>query len=428
MTNNEKPVTTAELEQAEKKRGKLNAALRAVGIREIPIDSIIDGIKAGTITPNETLGMTEEILKVASGVHKAVIDRVKDACIDLSISSLALKVGKAQKGIADTNEKLDKQGKEMGEGFKKAGKALQDAKGELEGKIAGMGNRIDGLEEGLGSVKQGLNDVRNDVEGLKSDLEAQGHELKQAMSEMKSELQEQIHQQAELFDHKLQQQDAKFTQEINFESLEQEYTRQTKTLNAKIADHQDRLEDYQEELNHTKLAQKKLDHEFRDILEDTETQTHLLQEQAAKLEFVAQGMEEIAEETHERLNKLHQEIFDLDEKTEEALFTAKKAVRKIDNLTDELAKERQLIQELEAQIQKNQLETALAKQEARLANERLDNLIKTQQLSDFTAQELAFSKLQKTLQLKADEAKLLAQLNILQQSHTTLTEELAERE
>ena len=42
---------------------------------------------------------------------------------------------------------------------------------------------------------------------------------------------------------------------------------------------------------------------------------------------------------------------DTDEQTEEDLFTANQAVRKIDTLTKELQKERQRIQELEAKMQ-----------------------------------------------------------------------------
>ena len=155
----------------------------------------------------------------------------------------------------------------------------------------------------------------------------------------------------------------------------------------------------------------------------------MISEQAAKLEFVAQGMEEIAEETHQRINQIHEEIFDLNEQTEEALFTAQKAVHKIDDLTSELAKERQRIKDLEAQIERNKQETANAKLEAELANLRIDSLLKTQQLADFTEHELIFNKLKKTLQLKADEAKLLAQLNLLHYAPTAaLHEETAERE
>jgi chromosome segregation ATPase len=617
--NNEQHITDAELEQREKKQGwtektcrfaigGFNKAVGAFGLKGIDIDGVIEGIKAGTITPNETLGWAEEAMKILSKWDKGfkvakkvvskvpilgkwlsgavsllkgavsishhVMDRMKDACIDLSISSLSLKVGKAQKGITDTNKKLDQQGKDMRDGFDKAGKALQQAKGELEGKMAGMSSQIEGLEEGLGSVQQGLHEVRHDIEGLKSDLETQGHELKQAMGEMKSELQDQIHQQAELFDSKLQAQDAKFTQEVSrldseiasltgemrqqkielkaeiqqkneetkqqlrsemeqqkqalekqiqnltqaqnrineeiqehiqeiderldlvekrtlanarkifeeklererkdqelteaikttnlklenlnqekldlandfskyqgqinqqtaqtqqdLESLETEYTKQTESLNIKIADNQDRLDDYEEELANTRIEQTKLNHQFQELTEEVETNTHLIREQASKLEFISQAMEEIAEETHERINKLHTEIFDLEEKTEEALFAAKGAVRKVDHLTNELAKEKQRIKDLEAQIERNQQDTANAKLEAELANLRLDSLLKSQELSDFTEQELIFNKLQKTLQLKADEAKLLAQLNLLQYSQAISTpEEPAERE
>src|SRR4051795_2348591 len=92
-----------------------------------------------------------------------------------------------------------------------------------------------------------------------------------------------------------------------------------------------------------KSSKKKLNHHFSELADDVENHAHLIKEQTTKLKFVSQAMEEIAEETHERINKLHTEIFDLEEQTEEALFTAKKAVRKIDNLTEELEKERERI-------------------------------------------------------------------------------------
>lgn len=280
-------------------------------------------------------------------------------------------------------------------------------------------------DQELADAIKTTNTKLNDLAQKKQDLDDNFKKHQQKFEQQAAQTQQNLDQLTDNLSQLQGQLNQKTAQtQQDFESLEQEYIRQTRALNAKIADHQDRLEDYAEEQFNLKFAQRKLDVEFRTILDETETQAHLLSEQATKLEFVARGMEEISEETHERINHLHHEIFDLNEQTEEALFTAQKAVHKIDNLTDELANERQRIKELEAQIELNQLETQQAKEEARWANERLDNLIKT----DFTEQELAFAKLQKTLQLKADEAKLLAQLNLLKHhSQSTLEEEPAER-
>jgi len=63
-----------------------------------------------------------------------------------------------------------------------------------------------------------------------------------------------------------------------------------------------------------------------------------------------------------------------------------------------------------------------------LSNERLDNLIRTQTLSDYSQQESKIDKIQKSLELKAEEAKLLATLNLLQETKKLIRTEPAERE
>jgi len=140
-------------------------------------------------------------------------------------------------------------------------------------------------------------------------------------------------------------------------------------------------------------------------------------------------MQEITEETNRRMDKLENSILDIEDQAEEALLAAKRATRQVEKLTEDLQKERKRIKSLEESVTKNRQETKQAKAEAQRANERIDNLIKTQQLADFTKEQLAFAKLEKTLQLKAEEAKLLAQLNILNQTKKLLPEpEPAERE
>jgi outer membrane murein-binding lipoprotein Lpp len=140
-------------------------------------------------------------------------------------------------------------------------------------------------------------------------------------------------------------------------------------------------------------------------------------------------MQEITEETNRRMDKLENTILDIEEQAEEAMNIARRATRKVNQLTEDLQKERKRINQLNEQIQQNKEDTKQAKKEAQRANERIDNLIKTQQLADFTKEQLAFAKLEKTLQLKADETKLLAQLNILNQTQKLLPEpEPQERE
>jgi len=62
-------------------------------------------------------------------------------------------------------------------------------------------------------------------------------------------------------------------------------------------------------------------------------------------------------------------------------------------------------------------ENEKAKKEDKLANERLDKLLKTQVLMDFSSEENKLDKIQKSLELKAEETKLLATLNLLQETY-----------
>jgi len=63
-----------------------------------------------------------------------------------------------------------------------------------------------------------------------------------------------------------------------------------------------------------------------------------------------------------------------------------------------------------------------------LANERLDNLLKSQALSDFSAEQSNLDKIQKSLELKAEETKLLATLKLLQETKKLIKVEPAERD
>jgi outer membrane murein-binding lipoprotein Lpp len=127
------------------------------------------------------------------------------------------------------------------------------------------------------------------------------------------------------------------------------------------------------------------------------------------------------------MNKLQHEQLDQEEKIEEALFTANRATRKVEDLAEDLKKHSRKIEKLEEQIERNKLETKQAKAEAERANERIDNLLKTQQLLDNSKEQQTLDKIQKTLELKADEAKLLADLEIISKTQKLITKP-AERE
>ena len=87
--------------------------------------------------------------------------------------------------------------------------------------------------------------------------------------------------------------------------------------------------------------------------------------------------------------------WDIEDQAEEAGSIANRAICEVNRLTDELEKERQRIHQLEEQIKQNNAETKHAKAEAERANERIDNLLKLQQLTGFTKEELAFAKMEK---------------------------------
>src|SRR5436305_11042729 len=127
------------------------------------------------------------------------------------------------------------------------------------------------------------------------------------------------------------------------------------------------------------------------------------------------------------MSKLQREQLDQEEKIEEALFTANRATRKVDNLTEDLKKHSKKVEKLEEQIEKNKQETKQAKKEAKRANERIDNLLKNQQLLDHSKEQQTLDKIQKTFELKADEAKLLADLEIISKTQKLITKP-AERE
>src|SRR6185369_3269524 len=139
---------------------------------------------------------------------------------------------------------------------------------------------------------------------------------------------------------------------------------------------------------------------------------------------VSQQMEDIQEEVHLQMEHLSQK---LDERTQQTLNVAKDATKKVDKLAQEVKNIHQELDHLEDQIKQNKEETEEAKKEAKLANERLDHLIKAQSLSDYSAQENKIDKIQKSLELKAEEAKLLATLNLLKETKQLIHLEIKDK-
>src|SRR6185369_2937102 len=136
-------------------------------------------------------------------------------------------------------------------------------------------------------------------------------------------------------------------------------------------------------------------------------------------------MNDIQEEVHERMDKLSQK---LDDRINESLTIAQDTNKKLDKLTEEVQNIQQTTEQLQEQIKKNKEETEKVKQEAKLANERLDNLLKAQALSDYSAEQSKLDKIQKSLELKAEEAKLLATLNLLKETKNLLRFQMKDKE
>src|SRR5205814_8396541 len=85
-------------------------------------------------------------------------------------------------------------------------------------------------------------------------------------------------------------------------------------------------------------------------------------------------------------------------------------------LTKDVQNMREDLKNIEEQVQKNKEETEKIKQQAKQTNQRLDNLLKTQSLMDFSSEQSNLDKIQKSLELKAEEAKLIATLNLLKET------------
>jgi outer membrane murein-binding lipoprotein Lpp len=163
--------------------------------------------------------------------------------------------------------------------------------------------------------------------------------------------------------------------------------------------------------------------EIQDLTEELQETNDILFAQQRKLHLVSQQMDDIQEEVHQRMDKLSQK---LDDRINETLNIAQDTNRRIDKLTEQVQNIQQDTEQLQEQIKKNKEDTEKAKKEAKLANERLDNLLRTQQLMDFSSEESKLDKIQKSLELKAEETKLLATLNLLQETKKLVQVELSE--
>ncbi|CAG8455339.1 12945_t:CDS:2 [Ambispora gerdemannii] len=421
--------------------------------------------------------------KVLSTVEFA-IDHLKDMLTSSAISGLAAEVGDLKDGQAKLNSKVDAQGKLMN-------KRMGDLKSELQGELKQQGEKFDKEIKDLDKkLETATGENRKRIEEEKKQRQAQYQELKssinevtenlnrveskltEALQDFKSEVNERFEQQerkilankqrieeerrkreAEIqeinskikvtstnlenlrqekeelsdnFDKYKSQIDQKTaeTQQV-LEDTQAEYERKTAILETQIKDNEEIINEFQEDLTTVRNEQAKQRLQQEEILEELQETNDILFAQQRKLNLVADQMNDIQEEVHERMDKLSEK---LDTRINETLNVVQDTNKKLDKLTDEVQNIREETEKLQEQIKQNKLETEKAKQEAKLANERLDNLIKAQSLSDYSAQESKIDKIQKSLELKAEEAKLLATLNLLQETKKLIPKEPAERE
>jgi outer membrane murein-binding lipoprotein Lpp len=181
------------------------------------------------------------------------------------------------------------------------------------------------------------------------------------------------------------------------------------------------LAEFSEQLDNVHREQAKQKAEQEEILEGLEETNETLFIQQHKLNLVSQQMEDVTEELHHRMDEVqddHNKLFTL----------ATDTSQKVSNLTNEVKNIWAETEKFQKQIRQNKEDLEKAQKEAKLANERIDNFLKTQALSDFSAEQSHLDKIQKSLELKAEESKLLATLNLLKETKRLVRVEPAQRD
>ena len=185
------------------------------------------------------------------------------------------------------------------------GKALEGLRGEMEKGLAELGARQDQLEgmqqafaEAQGKInahlqsqidelKQKTDKLERDTEKNKESiwreqmkLNSLRDEFKDQIKETKVEIknlqkeQEELAQDQEKFKAKVEERSARTEQA--FEDLESDYTRRNKIIDTKIAENEERLDDYAEGLANVEYQQKMMNVQQEEILEELETQNDLI--------------------------------------------------------------------------------------------------------------------------------------------------------
>ncbi|CAG8597910.1 9170_t:CDS:10 [Ambispora gerdemannii] len=361
----------------------------------------------------------------------------KDALLDAKLETLSKNI----QGLKDGLENL----------ANSTAQALDGLRGEMQEALEAMGARQDQLEQftkAFQAEQEKVNQqVQKNIENIEETLQEHEKKIKDnsekifkeqiKLEDVRGELKDQIRvtntnldnlrkeqsetkQDFEKYKHQINEKTVKTEQA--FEDLQADYTRHNKILETQIKDNEEQLSEFQENLANVEYEQKKLNLEHQELAETLEEQVNLAREQKNRLDLVVNEIEEIEEEFNQRISKIQREQLEQEEKIDEAVFAAKQATRKVDEIADKLEKHNKKVDKLAEKIVHNKKLTEEAKKEAQWANERIDNLLKTQKLLDTSAEDMALDKIQKTLQLKAEEAQLLASLELLKKTQKLITQ------
>ncbi|CAI2183034.1 2347_t:CDS:10 [Funneliformis geosporum] len=386
------------------------------------------------------LGLMERglnALPVVGGFFSFITGTAKDALTDKKFEEMANQIQGVKEGLNSLADAV--------------GDALDGLRGEMAEALEAMGARQDQLEQFTKAFQAEQNKVNQQVQKKIENLEEtlKEHEkkikdnsekifkeqikLEDVRSEIKDQIrvtntnienlrqeQEEVKYDFEKYKHQINEKSAK-TEQV-FDDLQADYTKRNKIIETQIHDNEEQLSEFQENLSNVNFQQKKLNLDYQELAEDLEEQVNLAREQKTRLDFVVNEIDDIQEEFNQKINRITQSQLAQEEKVDEAVFAAKRATRKVDEIAEKLEKHSKKVDNLEKQIEKNKQDTQKAKEEAKRANERIDSLLKNQQLLDHSKETQVLDKIKKSLELKAEEAQLLASLELLKKTQKLLND------
>jgi outer membrane murein-binding lipoprotein Lpp len=396
------------------------------------------------------------------------LDRFKDMSMDAKLSGFSTDIGDLKNGLSDAKAQIETQGKELHGKIDAVKSELQESLKQqkektdqdiknLDAKIATLsGEQKKQAEEQKKELKKQKEELTSAINEVESKLTEAQNKLRKELDDFRNEVNERFEQQEQkILNNKRKIEDERRNREeeirethskikltttnienlrkekaqleddflnykasINqqtadtqqaFEDAEAEFDRRTRIVETKIEDNQEQLEEFNEQLINTQREQAFQRTQQEQIWEELQETNDILSFQQQKLSLVAERMEDINEDIHERMDNIqgdHHKLFTL----------ATETSQKVSNLTEQVQNISKKTVELENQVKENKQNLEKVKKEAKLANERIDNFLKAQTLSDFSAEQSSLDKIQKSLELKAEESKLLATLKLLQET------------